>query len=76
MTEAEFDKYLASESRSDEGKFDINFARKINFVEKEFGIDIYEDYNYFKFLAKSDYLDYVNKESDKISKKKPKKGRR
>lgn len=73
MTEEEFDKYLTSESRSDERTFDINFARKIAFVEKEFSLDIYENYNYFKFLNKADYLEYLNKESNKESTKLKKK---
>ena len=55
--------------RSDYKVIDIKLQRAIHFVEKEYGVYIDYDYDYIKFKSQLDYLSYINRETDKASKK-------
>jgi len=63
----------AREVKNDEVKFDINFARQIHFIEKEYSFLVYSDYDYFKFISQVDYMTYLNNEQKKREKKSSKK---
>lgn len=49
------------------------FNHTIHWVEQEFGIDIYEDYDYIKFLSKIEFLTW---KANKIRENTPKNGKK
>lgn len=70
MTQEEFDRYLTAERNLDPRRQDINLARAIHGVEKEFGLLIDWDYDHFKFLSQLQYLEYYSNVMEKNRKKK------
>ncbi len=76
MTEAEFDRYIASEDSTNPIKYELNLTRAVHTVEHQFHVCIDYNYPYFKLLSQIEYLNWKNAEEKKqYNKSKHKNGR-